>query len=299
MTRTTHYLVAIALLLALAVPLQVWRDKGWHPYEPATPVQWLQAGSGARRLALGFDNLLADFYWIRTVVYFGRQRLSTAADKNYYLLHPLLELVTTLDPRFSVAYRFGAVFLSEPAPDGPGRPDLAIKLLQRGVATSPEKWEYLHAIGFVHYWSYRNDAVAATWLEQASEIAGAPVWLKSTAALMRTEAGDRTAARTLWSQLRDSTDDESLRRLAEIRIAQLGALDTIDALNDALWRFKARTGSVAKRWEELIASGILPAVPTDPAGVPYVIDPVNEDVRLSKTSPLWPLPVGLESSKRQ
>jgi hypothetical protein len=297
MMRTAHYLVVIALVMTLAVALQVWRDRGWQAYEPATPVQWLQAGPTVRRLALGFDSLLADVYWVRTVVYFGRQRLSTAADKNYDQLHPLLELVTTLDPRFTVAYRFGAFFLSEPPPNGPGRPDLAIELLHRGVQVSPDKWEYLHAIGFVQYWSHRNYADAAAWLEKASEVEGAPIWLKSSAALMRAESGDRAAARRLWSELYDSVDDESLRRLAETRTAQFDALDAIDALNETVWRFHARAGRPPRAWEELIAVGMLRRVPTDPAGVPYVLDLVNEDVRLSEKSPLWPLPVGLDPSK--
>ena len=177
------------------------------------------------------------------------------------------------------------------------RPDLAIDLLQRGVQVSPDKWEYLHAIGFVHYWSYRNYADAATWLEKASEVVGAPIWLKSSAALMRAESGDRAAARRLWGELHDSVDDDSLRRLAEARIAQFDALDAIDVLNEVVWRFKARMGRPASTWEDLISVGVLRRVPTDPAGVPYVLDLVNEAVRLSEKSPLWPLPVGLDSSK--
>ena len=50
MTRTAHFLVAIALLMPLAVALQVWRDRGWQAYEPATPVMWLQAGPAIKRL---------------------------------------------------------------------------------------------------------------------------------------------------------------------------------------------------------------------------------------------------------
>ena len=38
------------------------------------------------------------------------------------------------------------------APGGPGRPDLAIKLLEKGLAERPDKWEYMEDIGFVHYW---------------------------------------------------------------------------------------------------------------------------------------------------
>ena len=59
MTKTAHYLIAICLLFAVAVPLQAWRDRGWQAYQPPTPVQWLRAGPAARRLALGFDNVLA------------------------------------------------------------------------------------------------------------------------------------------------------------------------------------------------------------------------------------------------
>ena len=289
----------MSLLMAIAVPLQVSRDRGWQAYEPATPMMWLRAGPTVKRLSLGFDTLVADLYWIRAVVYFGRQRLSEDLDKNYDLLYPLLELVTTLDPRFTVAYRFGAIFLAEPPPDGPGRPDLAVKLLQRGVEASPERWEYLHAIGFVYYWSHRNYAEAATWIERASQIGGAPIWLKSTAALMRTEAGDRESARLLWRQLHDSADDQSLRNLAELRIAQFDAMDAIDALNEAVWRFEAQAGRPARTWEELMTAGVLRRVPTDPAGVPYVLDLVNEDVRLSDKSPLWPLPAGLDTPRRR
>ena len=53
----------------------------------------------------------------------GCRRPSTC--RTYALLYPLLDLTTTLDPYFSIAYRFGAIFLGEPYPGGPGRPDLA------------------------------------------------------------------------------------------------------------------------------------------------------------------------------
>lgn len=52
------------------------------------------------------------------------------------LLHPLLDAVTTLDPRF------GAIFLAEPYPDGAGRPGPAVKLLKKGVRARPERWQY-------------------------------------------------------------------------------------------------------------------------------------------------------------
>ena len=55
---------------------------------------------------------------------------------DYPLLYPLLDLTTTLDPVFNIAYRFGSIFLAEPYPGGAGRPDLAITLLEKGLARS-------------------------------------------------------------------------------------------------------------------------------------------------------------------
>ena len=127
---------AIAALMAVSLFVQVVRDRGWQPFEPPGGMLWIRSGALAERLALGFDNLAADVYWIRAVVHFGGQRLST--DKNYDQLFPLLDLVTSLDPHFKVAYRFGAIFLAEPFPGGAGRPDLAMQLLQKGHCRRPQ-----------------------------------------------------------------------------------------------------------------------------------------------------------------
>lgn len=290
MQTTRSYLVVIALLLALAVTFQVWRDRGWQPYEPATPILWLDNAGAMQRLALGFDSLIADVYWIRAVVYFGRQRLSDRQDKNYDLLFPFLDFVTTLDPRFTTAYRFGAIFLSEAAPGGPGRPDLAVALLERGAERTPERWEYLHDIGFVYFTTYRDYEGAAEWYERASEIEGAPFWLKATAAAVLVQGGERQAARLIWRQMFESANDDWLKQEARTRLAQFDALDAIDQLNQVLWTFKLRMGYLPRDWQEVVSAGMLHGVPTDPAGVPFEIDAENEIVKVSTASPLWPMP---------
>jgi len=290
--RSRLYVALIAPLLAISIALQFWRDRGWVPYEPATPLLWITDTRWVQRAALGFDSLAADIYWMRAVVYFGQQRLSARVDKNYDLLYPLLSLVTTLDPRFTVAYRFGALFLIEPPPGGPNRPDQAIALLEHGVANTPERWEYLHDIGFVHAWSRRDYPTAASWFERASQVPGAPLWLKSTAAAMSVRGGDRATARQLWQDVRDHTDLDWFKESADWHLAQFDALDAIDELNQIVWRYQASTGRMPQSWEELVTAGVLRSVPLDPAGVAYALDLANQDVRLAQQSPLWPLPDG-------
>ena len=121
------------------------------------------------------------------------------------MLYPLLDLATTLDPRFNVAYRFGAIFLAEPRPGGAGRPDQAIALLKKGLAFNPGKSDYYHDIGFIYYWHLRDYQQAADWFDRGGRQPGAPFWLKTYAAVMLTRGGDRQASRALWTQIGQST----------------------------------------------------------------------------------------------
>ena len=96
---------------------------------------------------LSFDALAADIYWIRAIQHYGRDRKPSQPTDRFELLQPLLDLTTTLDPHFNIAYRFGAIFLSLEPPNGPGRPDQAIALLEKGLANNPTRWQYAYDIG--------------------------------------------------------------------------------------------------------------------------------------------------------
>src|SRR4029453_17525035 len=121
-----------------------------------------------------------DVYWIRTIQHYGRDRKSKRSDGRFELLYPLLDLTPTLDPYFNIAYRFGAIFLAQPAPYGPDRVDQAIALLEKGISNNPNKWKYALDIGFIYYWygPGRHDEVsdfrtAAAWFERAAAMPGA------------------------------------------------------------------------------------------------------------------------------
>jgi hypothetical protein len=270
-------LAVLPLLLAAAVGLQVMRDRDHRPFEPPAGALWFRSGEAVKRMALGYDTVLSDLYWMRAIVYYGGQRLQTTATPNYDLLYSLLDLVTTLDPRFNVAYRFGAIFLAEAYPSGPGRPDQAIALLQRGIERTG-RWEYMHDIGFVYYWWLRDYPRAAEWFERAARVPGSPAWLKPLAATTLAVGGDRQSSRLIWQQLLESNDSEWLRGNAQFRLDQLDA------------KHAAATGSVAQSWQVLAPALGLRRAPLDPAGVPLVINPTTGRVGLAADSPLVPLP---------
>ncbi|HEX6209154.1 MAG TPA: hypothetical protein VF136_00160 [Methylomirabilota bacterium] len=277
-------------LIGGAAGLQAARDRTWTTLARPTDTLYLRSGKALDRLALSFDALLADIYWIRAVQYFGRTRLSDAPDKRYDDLYPLLDLTTTLDPQFNIAYRFGAIFLSEGYPNGPGRPRDAIALLQKGYAVTPHRWQYLHDIGFVYYWWLEDYRQAASWFERASRIEGAPDWLGPLAAVTLARGGDRGSSRVLWLQLLETAEHDYLRRAAEHRLVQLDIMDELDRVNAVLERFSRATGAPATSWEPLVAGGWLLRVPAAPDGVPFEIDSSTGRASLPRESRYFPLP---------
>ena len=291
-------IVMACLLVAGAAGVAQVRE-GQRPLAAAADdAIYLTSGTTVRRLAAGYTALAADLYWIRAVQYFGGERLrmfdpaaaagGTPPSDGYAQLYPLLNLTTTLDPRFNIAYRFGALFLAETSPGGPGRPDLAIALLEKGLAAQPDKWEYMQDIGFVHYW-WRGDFKAASdWFERASRIQGAPWFLKSLAATTVAAGGDRQSSRLMWQSIRESAELDWLKNDAERHLLQLDATDALEQLQAVIDRAALQIPGLEASWVSFTRAGVLRGVPLDPAGTPFDID-ASGKVTVSKQSPLYPL----------
>lgn len=296
--RRSPGVVLAALLLVLlggAVGLEIIRDRWYGEPAPARTVLYVRSADAVRRMALSYSAVLADVYWIRALQYYGGARLASGA-KDYSLLYPLLDITTTLDSRFQLAYRFGAIFLAENYPGGAGRPDLAVALLEKGIRADPSRWRYLQDIGFVYYWWVGDYQQAGAWFEKSAAVPGAPWWMKSLAAVTRAQGGDRRRSRVLWQSLLAGADNDWLRTNARWRLQQLDALDQIDQLQAVVRLYASRTGGFPASLEALVRAGYLRWAPVDPAGTPYVVDAQTGVVLLGAGSPLAPLPTGQQSA---
>jgi tetratricopeptide (TPR) repeat protein len=287
--------VVIALLAVAVVRLQMVRERRFPQAEPAQQILYVSSPAMMTRLALSYDALASDLYWIRAIQYYGGTRLNDHPNKSYELLFPLLDLTTSLDPNFNIAYEFGAFFLSEKKPGGPGRPDLAIRLLEKGIAARPDRWQYPYDVGFVHY---RNGdyAQAAQWFARAAETSGAQkegeradIWLRPLAASTLAAGGDTKSSRVLYEQLLKA-DAAWLRADAARRLKQLDAIDSIAFLQQLTARYEHQFGAPPPKWEDMVRAGYLKKEPLDPEGYPYVLNEWWGDVTLNEDSPLWPLP---------
>jgi hypothetical protein len=281
--------VALVLLVGTAVVLAAVRDVAYGEPQPIESALYIRSGTFLDRASLSNASLVADVYWIRAIQYYGGARRSKAQQKRYDLLYPLLDIVTTLDPRFTIAYRFGSVFLAERYPGGAGRPDLAIRLLEKGRAVEPSKWQYDFDLGFVYYWFLHDYQKASAMFERGSAVKGAPWWLRSMAAIILGTGGERRGSRLLWQQIRETADNDWVRSNAELRLSQLDALDQIDQLQRLLVEFERRSGQPVASWQPLVRAGWLRGEPLDPSGVPYVFDTIGH-VTVSMDSKMYPLP---------
>lgn len=262
-------LLGTPVLFAAIYPIQARIDKQMLPVQQQQQELLLQSGPLLKKLSLGYDSLLADIYWTRAVQYYGRKLADR--DPHFELLDPLLNVATTLDPRLIIAYRAGAIFLSEPPPAGAGRPDQAMNLLRRGIAANPDDPALWADLGFLYYWHFKDYAHAAQAYLEGSKNPQAPYWMKLMAIRIAEQGGSRETSRFLWTQIYESTRDPEVRKKAFDHLRTLKAEEDVEQLEKLVAEFNRRSGHSPASLQDLVAAGMLAGVPVDPAGYPYFV----------------------------
>ena len=172
-SRTFGAAVALGVAFLLIYRVQAEIDKARGPQALDEGPIYIQDPDWLRRLSLGYESLLADVYWMRAVQYYG-QKPKSPEKPSYELLYPMLNLATSLDPEMTTVYRFGAMFLSESPPVGPGEPGKAIQLLDKGIRNNPGVWRFYFDKGFVYLWHLKDyKAAGQAFLEGSRRQAAA------------------------------------------------------------------------------------------------------------------------------
>ena len=252
-------------------------------------------GSRLKGFALGFEGLMADWYWMRSLQYIGGKIVKADSDVinlddlrslNPRLLYPLLDNATDLDPHFIDAYSYGAIVM--PAID----PAQAIAITEKGIANNPGEWRLYQHLGYI-YWKLKQYDKSADAYDKGSRVADAAPFMRLMAAAMKTEGGSRATAREIYRQMFDGSDDASIRGTAERRLKDLESLDERDAIDKALAEFKSTAGRCVNNLAEVMPTLMHVSLPNgdafqvdranrlvDPTGAPYLLDRENCRVKL-------------------
>jgi tetratricopeptide (TPR) repeat protein len=319
--RAYLYWGVVFIGLASLYPLQVRFDATFGKNRAIEETLYVQSGETVRRLSFGFDGVVSDLYWIRTVQYFGRKLgggltgegavdFSKLSRDDMPLLEPLLNITTTVDPNFTAAYRTGAIFLAE------FDYDAALALLRKGIAVQTDQktlFRLWSDYGAICWRAKRYDECAEAY-ERASALAISPNdrdWTAVMVGAAKTRGGDRRTSYLLFQKLRDEAEHEGARLSAEWRLQQLTSLDERDFMERMIGRFREtyqrNPASFAELYPLLAAHrdeaydtlgrplalfhqdferrfGRYDRAPLDPAGIPYRYDPVRGCVGLDATS---------------
>jgi hypothetical protein len=244
----------------------------------------LSSGKLLQAMSLEYAPLMADIYWTRAVQYYGDKRAHE--DPNFDLLWPLLDITTTLDPQLLVAYRFGSMFLSEPPARGAGRPDLGVRLVERGIRANPEYWRLYEDLGFIYYFNEKDYAKASAAFLEGSRKPHALVWMKILAAKVAEQGESRETSVFLWNEVYNSATDLEIKKNALRHLQLLRAQTDCEHLDAIADEYEKRAGRRPKNLGELIGAGLLPGAPVDPLGHEYVFG-ADGKAQLSPASPLF------------
>jgi tetratricopeptide (TPR) repeat protein len=293
--------VALVMVIVVGLAFVVSLSRTWDSRRP--PVDVAQAeeelylsGNAAKRLSLGFNGLIADWYWMRSLQYVGGKMLSdpsrtlmdSLSDLNLKLLAPLLDTATTLDPTFIEPYEYAAIVL--PAVDV----DAAIRLTRKGIAANPSSWRLYQHLGYI-YWQLGDFRTASEMYGAGSKIVGAPPWMEAMKAKMAAEGGSRNTAREIYARMYEDTTDTKVKEMAALRLKQLESLDQRDVVRKVLTSFMKTRNACPRAWAEI--APVLQSLgfaldgqgaPLDPAGYPYRLTLTNGscDIGLDYASPI-------------
>jgi tetratricopeptide (TPR) repeat protein len=292
-------LKSIAVLLLLVLPVGfagIWQLQHRIDTQRASLSQerddiLLRSGKLVKLMSLEYAPLMADMYWTRVVQYYGNKHVRGQAGLD--LLWPLLDITTTLDPHLLISYRFGAMFLSQSAPTGAGRPDLAVQLIQRGIKANPEYWRLYEDLGFVYYFDLKDYRKASEAFLEGSRKPGAQLWMKVMAAKVSAEGESFETSDFLWQDIYESTRDPTVKKSALLHRQLLRVKEDckqIDLLADG---YAKRFGRRPTRMSELVQAGLLRGIPGDPLHYAYVFGEGGK-AELNLDSPLLEQQIVLE-----
>ncbi|MBP9812471.1 hypothetical protein KBC86_03750 [Candidatus Gracilibacteria bacterium] len=251
-----------------------------HPeFIPTAEVVGLSAG--------GFQNIVADAYWLSAIQYIGSNALSSQY-KAY--LYAMLNLITDLNPHFTYPYQIGELLLpsfnyryeSLSEAEIQKNTDQAIQIGLKGLrencdAVKVEKarnefdlkklWtdeSYKNScsdpmipyyLGYIYYWNLHDGAKSSEYYRIASTNTDAPTGARIMAAIMQGKSGDREKAIIMLLSLAESIEGnknslcQGLSR--ELGESLLGAFDAKATLTGAgLRMIESARQEMIKKLEE-------------------------------------------------
>ncbi|MEW5820373.1 MAG: hypothetical protein AB1782_09295 [Cyanobacteriota bacterium] len=163
---------------------------------------------------LGFDNLIADIVWLQFIQYFGENhRLKRKRLKyDFEYIYKYVDVITTLDPNFSYAYWFGAFAIA----DEFNRPDLAMKIIAKGIKNNPKNWWLPYTAATMELMYNNNFTEAVKYIDLAAKVKPKSDRIKRFQDVLHSKSKIQEKTRKIWLEIyydaKERGDEISMER---------------------------------------------------------------------------------------
>lgn len=212
--KRKHLIVGLVIIILSFSQVYTQRLLEKYQFVEKESILYLPSGKYIKTLALGYDQMLADLLWMKTVSYFGSHYMT---DKEYPWLYHILTLIIDLDPLFDFPYLFGGIVLSLEA----SQFEQANDILKKGMEAYPNKWEYPFYIGFNHYYHQGDSKIAIPYMEKASSLPNVPDFVKSLVGTLYLKTGEQETALQFFREAYRNTNDEMVKKKIAEKIEEL------------------------------------------------------------------------------
>ncbi|MEG4225238.1 hypothetical protein QUA35_03550 [Microcoleus sp. N9_B2] len=179
--------------------------------------------------SFGFDNLIADWTFLKFLQYFGDDEARDVT--GYNLSQDYFDIITRRDPRWADIY----LFLSTAVSFYQGKPETAVKFIERGTnalsrENNPQAWivwrtkglDELLLLGDIPD-SMRSHEMAADWVENTADGPKLAPLFRATAEYLRRDPDSVPVRFNAWSTVYAQTTDKLVRQRAKQALVKLGA----------------------------------------------------------------------------
>ena len=273
----------IIILILISIPFQRSIDQSRNKFRAIENTLYLTS-SMLKKASLGYNELIADIYWLRALQYFGDSE-GSLSKKDPDLLYNYFNIITDLDPHFINAYRFGGSFLAEPIPMGLGDIEKGNMLYDKGRNNNPENFRLPLEQAFLYYLYLNDYKKSAQLFEEASKKPGISDFrrasIKGMAASSNVKGGDRELSKIIWEDIYLNTTNESRKNFALQNLKELQTNDFEDKLTKLITTFSKDKNRLPNNLEELVSFGYLKKIPKDHNDKHFFIAPNIKAVKSS------------------
>ena len=194
----------------------------------------------------GFDNLVADWTFLKFLQYFGDDEARTVT--GYRLSQDYFDIITRHDPKWVEIYPFLSIAVSFYQ----AKPEIAVQLMERGTSAlspqiDPQAWRVWRNKGLDELLllgdtteSARSHDMAAQWVEGTPEGQKLAPMFRATANFLRRDPDSVPVRFAAWSTVYYQTTDKFVRLRAKQALVKLGAQVRKDKDGNGSYNLPAR-----------------------------------------------------------